>query len=481
MIHPVRAAILTPEWARRVIAPPHDTLTQAMRERLMADNRDSFIHVTTAPSVTGTHPSGHQSTAMRSAAALQRLLDAGAYTRQTEPRLFVQRVEAFGRVQHSLIGMIDMDEHKLCAHEDTHEASVVSLAASFREMAEMWSPVLATCPGAPWVRDVIDATIAANPVETSTAAGGEAGGSTGANASTDDLLLHAETADGATITLWSVDPANPASGMQGPVRGTQDPASGEVSLAGSVYIIDGHHRVAATKMAGLKRVLVAMVLPEELILAGFDRLISDIDVMPRRIMEILGQFCEIAEVPDENAAIPMQAGWLGIGMGERWYTARRLDLPATTAGQGPARGTQNPARGTQSPVRGTQAQDPAAGNPPAVDSEFIHAQLLPALFGITEPSDPRISYRPSPLATGPVPPSANSQSNPSASSQARSSASSQSGSQPKAKHRSDVFTILSAPVPVEAVFAIADRGETMPPKSTYLVPKVRSGVMLVHC
>ncbi len=378
-----------------------------MRERLLADNLDSFVHVTSAPSITGTHPSGHQGMAVRSAAALQRLLDAGAYSQQTEPRLFVQRIEALGRVQHSVIGMIELDEHKLCAHEATHEANVVSLAASLAETAQMWSPVLATCPGAPWIRDVIDATIAANPVEPAT--------------SDSDLLLHAETADGATITLWCIDPA-----------------SAEVSLADSIYIMDGHHRVAAGTLAGFKRVLVAMVPPEELVLTGFDRLISDIDVMPRRILEILAQFCEIAEVSDETAAIPDHAGWLGIGMGERWYSARRLDLLATNSGQ-----------------------NPASGSSPLMDSEFIHAQLLPALFDITEPSDSRITYRPSPLATGPF----------------SSSGNSQPGSH--ANPGSDIFTVLSAPVPAQAVFAIADRGETMPPKSTYLVPKVRAGVMLV--
>jgi uncharacterized protein (DUF1015 family) len=43
------------------------------------------------------------------------------------------------------------------------------------------------------------------------------------------------------------------------------------------------------------------------------------------------------------------------------------------------------------------------------------------------------------------------------------------------------ITLLIAPVRLSTVLDVADRGETMPPKSTYLVPKLRSGVLVVDC
>ena len=39
-------------------------------------------------------------------------------------------------------------------------------------------------------------------------------------------------------------------------------------------------------------------------------------------------------------------------------------------------------------------------------------------------------------------------------------------------------TVLLNPTRVEQVFAVADAGDVMPPKSTYFVPKVPSGLVL---
>lgn len=402
MIRPVQAAVLTSEWASKVIAPPHDVLTPELAEQLVKHNPDSFIHVAGATSGNSTHPSGHASNTARSAAALKRLVDQGAYITEKRPQLFVQRIEALGRVQHSLIGAIGLDEHELLAHEDTYEASVYSLAANFTEIGQIWSPVVVASPSAIGVSALIGSVTIAPP------------------------LLHAETQDGARISLWSV--ADDA---------TAD-AFSQLSLDGGIYILDGHHRVAAAIAAGFEQLLVALVPAEELILAGFDRLVADIDVMPRRTLETLAKYCEVEEVADETAASPTSAGWFGIGMGSHWYSARRLDLSDVESV-------------AAMPDVGPVAAMPATGTAALLDAEFIHAELLPAMFGITEPSDPRLNYRPSQMATGPAP------------------------------LPEDVITILVAPVPVEAVFAIADRGAIMPPKTTYLVPKVRAGLMLVRC
>ncbi len=471
MIHPVRAAILTPEWAKRVIAPPHETLTPKLRSRLMEQNPDSFLHVTAEPgfdnasgvdnasvdSASATHPSGQQRTAKQVAEALQKLLAAGAYSAKTEPSLFVQRIAAVGRVQHSLIGAVQTSpsEHKLLPHEDTHSARVYGLAASFGEVAQMWSPVVAASPDAAGLKEIIAATGAgsdAGSTGADPASADPAGADPAGHSDRSEPVLHTETADGATITLWRVDPQESATSA----------ALAELSTSlcdgKSLYIIDGHHRVAAARRAGFKRVLIALVPPEELVLAGFDRLVSDIDVMPRRLLDTLAQHCELTQVADERAAIPTEAGRLGIGIGASeanyWYTAKRLDLPTTTKPK------------------------PAA----MLDAEFIHAQLLPALFGITDASAPNLSYRPSLLATNPAGSASNTA--PATSSPVSVSSPAPADSSPvSADPASDsgVFTILTAPVPAQTVFAVANMGKTMPPKSTYLVPKVRAGAMLVEC
>ncbi|MEC9058115.1 MAG: hypothetical protein VX410_01100, partial [Actinomycetota bacterium] len=84
--------------------------------------------------------------------------------------------------------------------------------------------------------------------------------------------------------------------------------------------------------------------------------------------------------------------------------------------------------------------------PAGLDSEFVHATVLPELFGIQEADDPRLTYRPSGAGIS----------------------------------RSPV-TIRLAPAELEDVFNVADAELVMPPKSTYFFPKARSGVLIISC
>jgi uncharacterized protein (DUF1015 family) len=46
------------------------------------------------------------------------------------------------------------------------------------------------------------------------------------------------------------------------------------------------------------------------------------------------------------------------------------------------------------------------------------------------------------------------------------------------QHGGAAVTVLLNPTKVEQVFAVADAGDVMPPKSTYFIPKVPSGLVL---
>jgi uncharacterized protein (DUF1015 family) len=46
------------------------------------------------------------------------------------------------------------------------------------------------------------------------------------------------------------------------------------------------------------------------------------------------------------------------------------------------------------------------------------------------------------------------------------------------QHGGAAIAVLLNPTRVEQVFAVADAGDVMPPKSTYFVPKVPSGLVL---
>ncbi|WP_419946978.1 DUF1015 family protein [Candidatus Poriferisodalis sp.] len=389
MIEPVSARVLTPEWAPTVIPAPYDSLTPDERAQHLATNPDSFAHVAGTPLETFGHPSEHLRHATRSTQALDRLIGLGAFGATRPPSLYVHCVEADGYAQHALLGAVDLDTHELRPHEDTQPGRVHGLAVHFTEVGRMSSPVVVTAPSLDNVAEVIEATLAAagdpSPLEP---------------------LLDTKTADGARVTLW------PA----------VIPSETSVDLEGPLYIVDGHHRVAAARQAGFTQVLVALVPASELHLGSFDRELSELDMMPRRVADHMSARCDVVEVSDATEARPTDPGSVGFGVAGHWFRARRLDVDARAdvpSGVDPARG---------------------------LDAAFVHDFVLAEIFGVTNASDPRITYRPTSVAIADAP-----------------------------------VTIMLAPVPLRAVFDVADFGGVMPPKTTYFLPKARSGVLLVRC
>ena len=391
MIEPVSARVLTPEWAPAVIPAPYDSLTPAEHAQHLADNPDSFAHVAGLPADSFGHPSEHRQHATRSTQALDRLIGLGAFGDTREPRLYVQRVEADGHAQHALLGGVRLASHELRPHEDTQPGRVHGLAVHFTEVGRMSSPVVVTAPRLSVVSEVIEATLDA-----------------AVSTTPPEPLLDTKTADGARVTLW---PALVPGGE-----------GASVGLDGPLYIVDGHHRVAAARQAGFSHVLVACAPTDELHLGSFDRELSELDMMPRRVVELMRRRCDITEVPDVAAARPAEPGWIGMGVADHWFRMRRLDtVPSEDA----------------SPIL-----NPAT----LLDAAFVHDFVLGEIFGVTSVSDPRVSFRPTTVAAvgGPV-------------------------------------TIMLAPVPLGSVFEVADYGGVMPPKTTYFLPKARSGLLLVRC
>ncbi|WP_423917510.1 DUF1015 family protein [Candidatus Poriferisodalis sp.] len=391
MIEPVSARVLTPEWAPTVIPAPYDSLTPSEQAQHLAENPDSFAHVAGSPPESFGHPSEHLQHATRSTQALDRLIGLGAFGSTRAPSLYVQCVEADGHTQHALLGGVRLGSHELRPHEDTQPGRVHGLAVHFTEVGRMSSPVVVTAPRLSVVAAVIEATLAA------------AGSSTPL-----EPLLDTKTADDARVTLW---PAVVPGGE-----------GASVGLDGPLYIVDGHHRVAAARQAGFSHVLVACAPTDELHLGSFDRELSELDMMPRRVLDLMRARCEVTEVSDVAAARPSAPGWIGVGVAGHWFRARRRHTgPSDDA----------------SPVR-----NPAT----RLDAAFVHEFVLSEIFGVSSDSDPRLTYRPTTVAGSQVP-----------------------------------VTILLAPVPLGAVFEVADFGGVMPPKTTYFLPKARSGVLLVRC
>lgn len=82
-----------------------------------------------------------------------------------------------------------------------------------------------------------------------------------------------------------------------------------------------------------------------------------------------------------------------------------------------------------------------------LDAEFVHRVVLDGALGLDGPEDGRLAYVPGLDADPP----------------------------------DGEVVVLLHPVELSTVLDMADNGEVMPPKTTYIVPKLRSGVFLADC
>ena len=366
MIHAIDASIVDPNWAPSVVPPPYDSMIAEERREHLAENPNSFLHVTRSADASHGHPTEHRRLALEGASALTRLQSEGAYLKKGEPAFFMQKIESEGVTQRSILGAINLATEIPKAHEDIHPGRVRALAAHFREVRSMSSPVVITS------RDQnLDLQSLEESDQTS-------------------LIRDFTAIDGTHVTLWELHVDLGA-------------------LTPPMYIIDGHHRVAAAREARLERILVAYVPPGELHLGSFDRDIDELVVLPRRIVDRLSKWCDVHEVGSPELAQPVEKGLIGFGLSDKWFMAQRREIDE-------------------------------------LDAEFLHTTLLPELFDIHTADDQRIFYRPA--STG---------------------------------RRVGPVTVRLAPAELEDVFHAADLGRVMPPKTTYFLPKARSGVLIVSC
>lgn len=215
------------------------------------------------------------------------------------------------------------------------------------------------------------------------------------------------------------------------VTGAEDIATARAALhSEDLYLIDGHHRAAAA--ATHRRVtgddghqMLSVVFPfHELRSQTFHRILRPIDT-DQLLADLSARF-PIVPASSSEAVMARDPACIALAVGgaeTSWYL---LELPP--------------------PLPGTD------GSRLDIDPVRLRQHVLQPLFGIDESgADPRLVHRPGPddaeavsvLRLGP-----------------------------------GQVAFWMRPVPSDVLLEVADRGGTMPPKSTYFVPKVRSGLFV---
>ncbi len=189
----------------------------------------------------------------------------------------------------------------------------------------------------------------------------------------------------------------------------------------TLYIADGHHRSEAASRVGARFLAIGFPAGEMRIL-DYNRVVRDL--AGRSPDEFLAALRDgFAVAPSDRPVRPERPGRFGLYLAGRWYG---LALETAQAADG----------------------DPAA----ALDAEILSRAVLAPLLGIDDPrSDPRIDF----VGGG----------------------RGLDGLAARVDSGEMAAAFALRPVSLDRLFAVADAGRAMPPKSTWFEPKLADGLL----
>ncbi|MDO4331752.1 MAG: DUF1015 domain-containing protein [Eubacteriales bacterium] len=203
------------------------------------------------------------------------------------------------------------------------------------------------------------------------------------------------------------------------------------------YIADGHHRCAAAVSYALKmrrenpsysgeepwNFILSVLFPdEELKILDYNRVVRDLNGMSeKQFLSGLGKYFEV-EFAGSEAVSPKEKGVFGMYLKDGWYTLyiRKENM----------------------------SDDPVEG----LDVSLLQQYLLAPVLGILEPrTDKRISFVGGIRGLSEL---------------------------ERLVDQNGGAAFSMYPTAIEELFAVADAGRLMPPKSTWFEPKLRSGLLI---
>ena len=205
----------------------------------------------------------------------------------------------------------------------------------------------------------------------------------------------------------------------------------------SIYIADGHHRCASAVKVGLKRreehpdhtgdeefnYFLSVLFPDDqLMIMDYNRVIKDLN--GHTADEILSELKKLGELKERGSSPykPVKKGEVSVYIDGKWYS---LDIDAKYLSDDPVKG---------------------------LDVSILQDNVLKPLFGIDDPkTDKRIDF------VGGI----------------------RGLSELERRCRTDCrIAFAMYPTSISELFAVADAGLLMPPKSTWFEPKLRSGLFI---
>ena len=392
LVRQVETRVVRPEWATRVVSPAYDSVRPQQREELMANDPYVFLHVTRSPADGDTMTSEELGAA--NAVALDRLIDADVFTEVAGPGLYLYQLRRGDHVQTAVVADVAVAgfaDGRVLPHERVRPQRSALLADHLEQIGVNSSPIALGYRDDANVDQLVATVLETEP-----------------------LVDFERPEDQLGQSVWVV-PDEIASQLVACMADL------------STYILDGHHRAAASLQLWdrwgrgdrASRVLCALFPNSQLRVAAFHRRVGDLN--GHSVESLLGAIGEmgfaVSPVAEGTAPEPEQPGEFSLYVDHRWY-----QLVPTVPGD------------------------------PGFDATTLQQRILEPVLAVDETgADARLEYLPGnqgiSVATDAV---------------------DDEGGAAFALH----------PVLFEHLMAVSDAGLTLPPKSTYFEPKVRSGVFV---
>ncbi|MEC8663534.1 MAG: DUF1015 family protein [Bacteroidota bacterium] len=196
----------------------------------------------------------------------------------------------------------------------------------------------------------------------------------------------------------------------------------------TLYLADGHHRLASSQrlaeahpdLTGAQHILAFVVPESQLTILGFHKEVSEIDMSPETWQSALENLPhgEVERLEDPNGT-PSRPGEIVIHHNRQvWRISRQPSCPLPT------------------------------------DADYVQQHLLSGTLGIKDPrDDKRLRHLPEPQRP-------------------------EGDWASRAHAHPDRVLILMHPLPFGHIRAVADQNGTLPPKSTWVEPKIRSALFI---
>lgn len=414
------------EKAERIAALPYDVYNREEAKEVVKKNPESFLRIDRAetqfPDTVGTYePQVYE----KAKELYQKDLETGAFIRDKRQAYYIYEQTMNGRTQTGIVAVASIDDYVngvIKKHENTRADKEQDRINHVDTLSAQTGPIFLAYRA----NDVIDHTVE--------------------NVKQGESLYDFISEDGIRHRVFEIAEKSQIEAVQN-----------AFSHIGEIYIADGHHRAASAVKVGLKRraehpecdgteefnYFLSVLFPDqELMIMDYNRVVKDLNGMtPDTFLQKMKSIFIVEEIAGEagvqgnltdmisgepvlteEEVRPTQKCELAMFLEEKWYRCQMKpeDVP----------------------------QDPVEG----LDVSVLQNLLLAPVLGITDPkTNQRIDF------VGGI-----------------------RGLKELERrcHTDSAVAFAMYPTSIQELFAVADAGKLMPPKSTWFEPKLRSGLFI---